>query len=136
MRTPLKNGTMIQLHEIGTNKSYDFKITETVGMGGSCIVYTAVYKDFEGNSFHVRLKEFYPEWLNMIREDNFLHTADKAAFDEAMLQFTDGYQKQMQFRELPESMNSIANIQGIYEGNGTKYIAMSCQNAVLLTMRI
>lgn len=132
MRTPLMNGTTIYLNEIGTTRCNDVTIEEMIGMGGSCIVYTAVYLDAEGNRFSVRLKELYPEWIHLERKGNTLIVPeDQAAdFSSAMQQFTDGYQKQMQFREQPESMNSIANIQGIYEGNGTKYIAMSCQNAV------
>lgn len=132
MRTPLANGTVLHLNEIGTSKGFDFKIEEMIGMGGSCIVYTAVFIDAENNRFPVRLKELYPEWLDLNREGNTLSVPEEktADFSAAMQQFTDGYKKQMQFREQPESMNSIANIQGIYEGNGTKYIAMSCQNAV------
>ena len=135
MRTPIENGTTIQLCEVGTDKTFAFCIKELVGMGGSCIVYTAVYTDAENNRFTVRLKELYPEWLDLSRDGIKLSVPDDKAdsFAEAMRQFTDGYQKQMQFHELPESMNSIANIQGIYEGNGTKYIAMSCQNAVPLS---
>lgn len=120
MRTPLMNGTMIHLNEIGTTKCNDFTIEEMIGMGGSCIVYTAFYLDAEGNRFSVRLKELYPEWCHLEREGNTLIVPeDQAAdFSSAMQQFTDGYRKQMRFREQPESMNSIANIQGIYEGNG------------------
>lgn len=130
MRTPLKVGTIIQLNEIGTKKFYDFKITEIIGMGGSCIVYTAVYTDSEDNKFMVRLKEFYPEWLEIAREKNALIIENNNEFHDALLKFTEGYRRQMQFRMMPESMNSISNIQGIYEGNNTRYIAMSCQNAI------
>lgn len=135
MRKPIENGTIIRLNEVGTDKKYDFKIKEMIGMGGSCIVYTAVYTDPENNRFSVRLKELYPEWLDIKRENLAILVPDEKSSDfaEAMQQFTEGYKKQMQFRELPESMNSIANIQGIYEGNNTKYIAMSCQNAVPLS---
>lgn len=130
MRTPLKVGTIIQFNEIGTKKTYDFKITEIIGMGGSCIVYTAVYTDSEDNKFMMRLKEFYPEWLEIAREQNALVIENIDEFHDALRQFTEGYRKQMQFRMMPESMNSIANIQGIYEGNNTRYIAMSCQNSI------
>lgn len=132
MRTPLKVGTVIQLNEIGTKKSYDFKITEFIGEGGSCIVYTAIYTDSEDNKFMVRLKEFYPKWLEIAREQNALVIEDSDKFNDALRQFTEGYRKQMQFRTMPDSMNSIANIQGIYEGNNTRYIAMSCQNAIFI----
>ena len=134
MRTPIKTGSVILLHEVGSAKKFPFTIKEIIGMGGSCIVYTAVYCDAENNRFPVRLKECCPEWIESDRNDTALSVSDEyaAEFETALQQFTDGYQKQMLFREQPKSMNSIANIQGIYEGNGTKYIAMSCQNAIPL----
>ena len=51
MRTPLPNGTVLHLNEIGTAKGFNFKIEEMIGIGGSCIVYTAVYIDAENNRF-------------------------------------------------------------------------------------
>lgn len=134
MRTPIKTGSVILLHEVGSAKEFSFTIKEIIGMGGSCIVYTAVYCDAENNRFPVRLKECCPEWIESDRNDTALSVSDEyaAEFETALQQFTDGYQKQMLFREQPQNMNSIANVQGIYEGNGTKYIAMSCQNAVQL----
>ena len=131
MRTALTENSEIVLYEIDTLKEYKFKILETVGMGASCIVYNAVFKDTESNQFFVRLKEFYPSELKIIRNQNQeLVISDKEIFHKELQHFTDGYKKQMKFRTYPESMNSISNIQGIFEGNNTKYIAMSCQNSI------
>ncbi|MBP3761480.1 MAG: hypothetical protein J6I55_08430, partial [Ruminococcus sp.] len=131
MRTALTENSEIVLHEIDTPKEYKFKILETVGMGASCIVYNAVFEDTESNQFFVRLKEFYPSELKIIRNQNQkLVISDNEFFQRELQHFTDGYKKQMKFRTYPESMNSISNIQGIFEGNNTKYIAMSCQNSI------
>ncbi len=130
MRKPLQKNAEIILYEIGTDKKFIFRITDVIGMGASCIVYTAVYTDLQGNEFAVRLKELYPADCEIIREDNNSLRCSSDEFEKYLTRFTDGYQKQLKFRQLPESMNSISNIQGIYEGNCTVYIAMSCQNGI------
>lgn len=58
--------------------------------------------------------------------------ADEETFQRQMQSFIWGYQKQMQFRQFPESCNSISNVQGVFAGNGTRYIAMNCQNSIPL----
>lgn len=133
MRTALTENSEIILQEIGTQKTFRFKILETVGMGASCIVYTAVYEDAEKNQIFVRLKECYPAELEISRnQKQELVISDTEIFRKELQHFTDGYQNQLKFRTIPESMNSISNIQGIYQGNDTKYIAMSCQNGISL----
>jgi len=132
MREYLTQGSHIQLKEIGTEKTFDFEIQEVIGMGASCIVYTAIYTDAEQNRFMVRLKECFPEGLNISRQNTFLVIPEesKEKFEKHITHFTEGYQRQILFRSIPESQNSISNIQGIFEGNHTKYIAMSCQNGI------
>ena len=133
MRTALTENSEILLQEIGTQKPFRFKILETVGMGASCIVYTAVYEDAEKNQIFVRLKECYPAGVEISRnQKQELVISDTESFQKELQHFTDGYQNQLKFRTIPESMNSISNIQGIYQGNHTKYIAMSCQNGISL----
>lgn len=135
MRKPLEKGSAITLTEIGTDKSFCFEIADIIGTGASCIVYTAVYTDAQNNSFPVRLKELYPADINITRDpDNSLKYSPEA-FESHLARFTDGYQKQLELRRFPESMNSISNIQGIFTGNGTRYIAMSCQNGMSLSDR-
>lgn len=130
MRLPIQNDSQIFLREIDTDKQYAFTIKNVVGKGASCIVYTAVYKDIEGNEFAVRLKELYPSELNIERRsDNSLDVSD-VDFKKHLQKFTEGYQRQLEFHKMSESMNSISNVQSIYEGNNTRYIAMSCQNGI------
>lgn len=133
MRNELKNGTNITLKQVGSDNEYSFKIVDVVGAGASCIVYTAVHTDGEGNEITCRLKECYPEELGMTRNaDNSLCIPDKYSekFSGQLDRFTEGYQRQLEFRSSLVSMNSISNIQGIYSGNGTKYVSMTCQNSI------
>ena len=103
-------------------------------MGASCIVYTAVYKDAEQNQFTIRLKECFPEGLNISRKNDVLVIPKESEekFEKHITHFTEGYKRQLAFRSIPESQNSISNIQGIFEGNHTKYIVMTCQNGIRL----
>lgn len=133
MKTPLNIGTKIVLAEAGTSKETEFTITELIGAGASCIVYTAVHKDGEGNKYSVRLKEFYPNGMDIKRNGTALVISDYDKFSQLLAYFTSGYQKQLEFRQNPAQMNSISNIQGVYTGNNTKYIAMSCNAGACLT---
>ena len=133
MRTPLPVGTHLTLSAIGTQHQITVQIQELIGTGASCLVYTAVCRDGEQNEFYLRLKEFCPENLHLIRQqDGNLLAADEEAFQRQMQSFIWGYQKQMQFRQFSESCNSISNVQGVFAGNGTRYIAMNCQNSIPL----
>lgn len=133
MRMPLPVGTHLTLSAIGTQQQITVQIQELIGTGASCLVYTAVCRDGEQNEFYLRLKEFCPENLHLIRQqDGSLLAADEEAFQRQMQSFIWGYQKQMQFRQFPESCNSISNVQGVFAGNGTRYIAMNCQNSIPL----
>lgn len=133
MKTPLNIGTKIVLAEAGTSKETEFTITELIGAGASCIVYTAVQEDGEGNKYSVRLKEFYPNGMDIKRNGTALVISDDDKFSQLLAYFTSGYQKQLEFRQNPAQMNSISNIQGVYTGNNTKYIAMSCNAGACLT---
>ena len=80
MRTPLPVGTHLTLSAIGTQHQITVQIQELIGTGASCLVYTAVCRDGEQNEFYLRLKEFCPENLHLIRQqDGSLLAADAAA---------------------------------------------------------
>ena len=79
MRTPLPVGTHLTLSAIGTQHQITVQIQELIGTGASCLVYTAVCRDGEQNEFYLRLKEFCPENLHLIRQqDGSLLAADDA----------------------------------------------------------
>lgn len=77
MRTPLPVGTHLTLSAIGTQHQITVQIQELIGTGASCLVYTAVCRGGEQNEFYLRLKEFCPENLHLIRQqDGSLLAAD------------------------------------------------------------
>lgn len=135
MRKELEIGTNITLKEICSNNEHGFKIIDVIGAGASCIVYTAVHIDNEGNEIPCRLKECYPEGLDITRNDDLSlciseRYSDK--FHSQLDRFTKGYRKLLELRKSPASMNSISSVQEIYEGNGTKYVSMNCQNSITI----
>ena len=75
-----------------------------------------------------RTKRILSPAERVLQQDGSLLAADEEAFQRQMQGFIWGYQKQMQFRQFSESCNSISNVQGVFAGNGTRYIAMNCQN--------
>lgn len=133
MKKPLEIGAAIRLYETGTDNIADFRITELIGIGGSCIVYTAERTDGGGNKFSVRLKEFYPNEVEIERSGTELIISNKKAFNDMLTYFTSGYTKQLELRDNPDQMNSISNVQGVYMGNNTKYVAISCNAGACLT---
>ncbi len=95
MRENLSIGSKIILNEIGTEKRFAFDIQEMIGMGASCIVYTAIYRDAEQNVFTVRLKECFPDGLNISRNGTTLTIPEEYVerFQKHIQHFTEGYQK-------------------------------------------
>ena len=67
MQMPLPVGTHLTLSAIGAQQQITVQIQELIGTGASCLVYTAVCRDGEQNEFYLRLKEFCPENLHLIR---------------------------------------------------------------------
>ena len=115
---PLTIGTNIRLTEIGTEHEKEFLITDVIGMGASCIVYTAVYTDTEKNEIIVRLKEFFPVNLDIFRNGNALTVSDNclSEYNEMLDCFAAGYKKQLDFLKEPAQTNSISSIYGIFTG--------------------
>ena len=123
MRQPLISNQHIILTPISENNTKEYVIDELTGYGGSCLVYSAHHIDAKGNRFRVRIKEFYPSGLSIIRSsDGSLVFSDDVSDD--LKRFEDGYKRQIEFRNNDEFTNSISNIQGIYTGYNTVYIVM------------
>lgn len=109
-----------------------FEIKSIIGYGSSCAVYFAEFTDKNGICTEHLLKEYNPNKLELYRNESGALFADNEddleAFKSGLLRFESGYKKQLGIRKLHETKNTTSNIQGIYEGNGTKYIDMTCFN--------
>ncbi|MDY5948954.1 MAG: tetratricopeptide repeat protein, partial [Oscillospiraceae bacterium] len=78
------------------------------------------------------LKEYNPKTLDIARDESgaiFVDNSDDVdAFEKGLVSFEKGYNIQLEIRRNLETKNTTANIQGIHEGNGTKYIDMTVLN--------
>ena len=63
-RKPLKSGYILAF-----SQEHKYIVTDTIGCGASCIVYSAVYKDNQQQIHNVRIKEFYPYNLIIERDE-------------------------------------------------------------------
>jgi serine/threonine protein kinase len=86
------------------------------GEGASCITYFVKYKENDSYSHCGVLKEFNP-----ISEDI------------SMDKFVEGYKLQSEFSaEIKNAKNITSNTEGLYSGNNTKYILMSCNDGTVM----
>ena len=109
-----------------------FEIKDIIGCGSSCVVYSADFTDKNGICTEHLLKEYNPKTLDIARDESgaiFVDNSDDVdAFEKGLVSFEKGYNIQLEIRRNLETKNTTANIQGIHEGNGTKYIDMTVLN--------
>ena len=109
-----------------------FEIKDIIGCGSSCVVYSADFTDKNGICTEHLLKEYNPKTLDIARDESgaiFVDNSDDVdAFEKGLVGFEKGYNIQLEIRRNLETKNTTANIQGIHEGNGTKYIDMTVLN--------
>lgn len=106
-----------------------FKIKYVVGIGSSCVVYSATHIDKKGIETQHLLKEYNPYYINLSRDCNgalFVNSASQQKiFDDGLKKFENGYNRQIEIRNNEILKNSISNIQAIYYHNNTCYIDMT-----------
>lgn len=117
------NGNIVLLRKDGSKVS--FKVKKCIGRGASCVVY---HTESEDKTEHL-LKEYYPK--NMLLERNpkgdlIIPDDKKEMFNDGLLRFRNGCEKQKNIRLSAEVKNYTSNIQGYFYGNKTEYIDMTC----------
>ena len=75
-RIALKEGTSLLFCNHG-NSEITYTIQDVIGRGGSVIVYNASYTDNAGCRNLVRIKECYPFYLTLIRDDTGVLLAEE-----------------------------------------------------------
>ncbi|OSA92128.1 UNVERIFIED_ORG: hypothetical protein B2H95_05650 [Clostridium botulinum] len=103
---------LLRHYEDKTYIDRKFIVQYILGEGASCITYFVKYKEDNSYSQCGVLKEFNP-------------ISDHISIDK----FLDGYKLQSKFSaEIENAKNITSNTEGIYSGNNTKYILMSCND--------
>lgn len=136
-RTGIAPGQIIALKDTNNGFFVDFVIEKEIGRGGSCIVYSATYKQNDIIR-HCRLKEFYPAdnsnyYYDICRNGTELKIAEAAQeqFELKKERFLDGVKKQIVFYEaIAKTRNQTAYVGGIYEGGNTLFYTMICDQGV------
>lgn len=122
-RAALKSGTSITV-----SKDRIVLIKDEVGRGGNCIVYNASYKDSINVEHSIRVKECYPAYLllNRDNENNIIACkSDKIKFENVKKEFVSAYKRNADIRNTIGLMNSTINSTDIFSANNTKYIIMT-----------
>lgn len=127
-RIGLRNETIISF---GAGK--DIRITGEVGRGASCIVYDAVSSDNIGVQHLVRVKECYPSYLSVYRnEKNELIPSEYSheKFETAKKDFTETYKQNTKMRSTLGLINSTTNPTEITTCNHTFYTKIELDEGI------
>ena len=127
MERYLTAGSKIKLKGIDGH----YIIKGIIGRGSSCVVYTTVFFNPNGEKTEHLLKEFNPRCISLERANGVLKPVkneDIELFELLCTRFKDGFDKQAKLRTFPELKNYTANIQNTYYDNGTVYIDMTQTN--------
>lgn len=115
-------------YEINIEKGKKIIVQEEIGRGSNCIVYSAQYYDSIDTPHTVRLKECYPNYIQIFREKSGkfeLEEQQKTRFDRAKQLFKKAYQRNVAIKNTLGLTNSTSNTTEIYEANNTYYSVIS-----------
>ena len=122
-RSGLSPGT-----QIVSNEDNKIILNKEIGRGASCIVYDATYVDKIGVHHNVRIKECYPVWL-FLKRDEFGNLSFADSYNERFLQekqrFIESYKKNAIIRNTIGLVNSTINLSDMIAKNNTYYAIMS-----------
>ncbi|MDY4575682.1 MAG: NB-ARC domain-containing protein, partial [Intestinibacter sp.] len=134
MRQALKIGEKLRL-SVNENEqpTYEYTIKGITGFGASCIVYEAYYLDSVGIEHLVRLKEFYPAYMEIDRNEdlNLVVKEDhREDFEKSWDLFREAYEKNTLFQSNLDTLNSTGNAQNLLFGNNTMYMVVNYNNGI------
>ena len=102
-----------------------YTIVKEIGRGGSCIVYDASYETNSGDTKHVRIKECYPNKLQINRDLNnrlVPRPIDAEAFNNEKNEFRTNFSLGNGLFYAEGLFDALTNTIDIYDGNGTTYL--------------
>lgn len=107
----------------------EYLIKEELGRGGSCIVYSAEQVCTAGIVQNVRIKECYPAYTEISRNDDgtlSVPTADQNCFEEYIRSSGIAFAQNQHLRNTQGLVNSTIDTAELYRENGTVYTVMRC----------
>ena len=127
--------SLLDAFEFASADGIKYSIKDLYSSGGSCLVYDAEYLDSIDQVHTVRIKEFYPSDVRIIREDATLIFEDEAEKIKRQKQFMDGVILQSELRNDEINVNDIAALRDISYGNGTIYSVLDFYNGKTMSSR-
>lgn len=118
-RVVLAPGTTIR---IDTKRTVT--LTQCIGRGATCLVYAGLYHDQSGLTHRVRLKECYPYYGRVQRQDNGQLLFDGNRSD-CLAAFRLAYERNVAVRNTLGLMNSATDAHELFPGNHTVYSLLS-----------
>ena len=109
------------------------EIVEEVGRGAGCIVYNAVYCDNINVKHNIRIKECYPSYLQIERDNlgGLITSSDKQEkFNFAKNYFINAYKKNTAIRNTLGLVNSTVNVSQIVNYNNTIYTVINLDEGI------
>ena len=116
-----------------SEKSKKIKIINEVNRGANSIVYNAIYKDVLGIKHKIRVKECYPSYLQISRnekEELIEKKGEKEEFIKVKEKFIEAYRKNVIIKNTLQLTNSTINSTDIIEKNNTVYILMAIDEGI------
>lgn len=107
----------------------EYLIQNELGRGGSCIVYSAEQVKSDDIAQNVRIKECYPAYSGISRNDDGtlnVSAADQDRFEEYTGSTGRAFALNRQLRNTQGLVNSTIDIAELYRENGTVYTVMRC----------
>lgn len=134
MRQALKIGEKLRLRVNEKEQpTYEYTIKGITGFGASCIVYEAYYLDSVGIEHLVRLKEFYPAYMEIDRNEDLnlvVKEEHREDFEKSWDLFREAYEKNTLFQSNLDTLNSTGNAQNLLFGNNTMYMVVNYNNGI------
>lgn len=121
-RVALPKGFLLKLDDVRS-----VVIEREVGRGANCIVYDADSSDSAGITHKVRIKELYPIYINVVRNNEFGLLWDESQEGKllaARKRYLESYKKNVEFRNTFGIMNSTVDSSDVIEANNTIYSVM------------
>lgn len=115
----------------GNGNKKAFRVTSVVGIGATCVVYNAYYLDDLDLKHNVRLKECCPISFCYEERGKDERVSWKSESDrkQAFENFEKIYKRHLSMQAQYAFVNVTSKVVDcLYEGNGTKYLVMECDN--------
>lgn len=124
-KQPLKEGKLVLYIDQDCKKiEAIYYIQKIIGQGRSCLVYDASYIDNIGLEHKVRIKECYPDGIDIVRDKNgnlCVEERNQNRFSDKKKRFEEAYKLNVKIQESEDLINSTSKVRQLYYANHTIY---------------